>query len=386
MKQINYKSDFDFILALTDREGNAIGFPAFDWQAKFYTQSIVRSYIASCKGGVMNNCSRNGDELHIVADSHGLLAGRLNVELTIELPNESYPDGMQKIIVTEPLDVELINGNNYQAPFKVEIALPLPLAELPVSPIPPVIDNNAVDCSSVVLRRENLIKATKIINGYSYNIAFIIFDSDRDCEISVDYESGSFNIGQYSYLLNICSEIIATSNPDETSTLEYVNKLRKIFPSWSPFIDTALLGTVDDSVMENGYKTLYPSLMTMKTLRNGSDTCINLYITEKVYKEIIELMKALGVGLDNQIWIDDAQLEELKNGLPEIVAVAPYVNIDCYRDELKESIEEIVSTSSVSTLSLEDEPKQNPFQAAREKLLSRFKNLNQTNVQTSTAE
>lgn len=50
MKKINYRSDFDFILRLTDCAGNEMGFPPNDWEARFYTSSNANTFVASCKG------------------------------------------------------------------------------------------------------------------------------------------------------------------------------------------------------------------------------------------------------------------------------------------------------------------------------------------------
>ena len=51
MAKINYKSDFDFILTLRDAQGNDIGFPNFDWEARFWTFSPMHAVAASCRGG-----------------------------------------------------------------------------------------------------------------------------------------------------------------------------------------------------------------------------------------------------------------------------------------------------------------------------------------------
>lgn len=58
--KVNYKSDFDAILRLTDCEGNDLGWPKFDWKAKFYTFSLSNVFTASCIGGVTENCYNDG--------------------------------------------------------------------------------------------------------------------------------------------------------------------------------------------------------------------------------------------------------------------------------------------------------------------------------------
>jgi len=125
MKQINYKSDFDFILRLKDGRGNAIGWPDYDWEARFWTTSKVNEFVVSCKGGVCVNCYNDNGEIHVVADNHKLSAGVLNVEFTAEIPNGVYPDDSERIVIPLPLEIELIRA---AAPcpegFEVEVQLP----------------------------------------------------------------------------------------------------------------------------------------------------------------------------------------------------------------------------------------------------------------------
>lgn len=123
--KINYKSDFDFILQLKDCAGNLIGWPDYDWTAKFYTSQKVNAFVASCKGGECVNCYNDNGQIHIVANDHKLSAGVLNVEFTAEIPSGVYPDDSERIVVPLPLDIELIRA---AAPcpesFEVEVLLP----------------------------------------------------------------------------------------------------------------------------------------------------------------------------------------------------------------------------------------------------------------------
>lgn len=125
MKQINVKSDFDFILRLKDCAGNPIGWPDYDWTAKFYTTSKVNAFVASSKDGVCANCYNDNGQIHVVCNSHHLGPGTLNVEFTAEIPNGIYPDDAERIVVPLPLEIELIRA---AAPcpesFEVEVLLP----------------------------------------------------------------------------------------------------------------------------------------------------------------------------------------------------------------------------------------------------------------------
>jgi len=125
MRKINYKSDFDFILRLRTSTGDEIGWPDYDWTARIWTTLKVNAFVASCIGGVCRNCYNDGGKIHIVANSHGLSAGRLNIEFTAELPNEIYPDASLRNVVPEPLDIELIRAAA-PCPESMEIEMMLP--------------------------------------------------------------------------------------------------------------------------------------------------------------------------------------------------------------------------------------------------------------------
>lgn len=108
--KVNYKSDFDAILRLTDCEGNVLGWPKFDWKAKFYTFSLSNVFTASCIGGVTENCYNDGGGIHVVFDNHKLAIGSLQCEITVDLPDARYPDGYHRVVTPEPLDIELVKG------------------------------------------------------------------------------------------------------------------------------------------------------------------------------------------------------------------------------------------------------------------------------------
>lgn len=109
----NYKSDFDVILRLKTCAGGVeqdVGWPDYDWVAKFYTSSRENVFIASNVGGSATNCFNDNGNIHIVFDNHGLNPGVLKVEFYTELPNNIYPDGSQLVVSPQSLDVELVRG------------------------------------------------------------------------------------------------------------------------------------------------------------------------------------------------------------------------------------------------------------------------------------
>lgn len=110
--RINYKSDFSFLLVLKDCDGQEIGWPACDWQAKFFTPgNKANAYFASSKGGVLTNCYNDSGFIHVVCDNHHLGIGRMNVELTMLQPNDDFPDGNERKSFSAQLNIELVREN-----------------------------------------------------------------------------------------------------------------------------------------------------------------------------------------------------------------------------------------------------------------------------------
>lgn len=136
MRKINYKSDFDFILRLysvmVDADGKEVdgsktelGWPDYDWTARIYTSNKVNAYVASSVGGVLTNCYNDDGRIHIVVDNHRMGLGKIIVEFCAELPREIYPDGYQRNVIPEPLDIELIKGKS-DLPTEMEAEVLLP--------------------------------------------------------------------------------------------------------------------------------------------------------------------------------------------------------------------------------------------------------------------
>lgn len=125
MKKINYKSDFDFILRLTDCAGNEVGFPPYDWEARFYTSNKANMFVASCKGGVCIGCFNDEGQIHVVVNDPHMGLGSLNVELRIALPNDIYPDGTQDEVSPQPLDIMLVAGTG-DCPTTAEVEAIVP--------------------------------------------------------------------------------------------------------------------------------------------------------------------------------------------------------------------------------------------------------------------
>lgn len=110
MTKINYKSDFDFILTLRDAQGNDIGFPNFNWEARFWTFSPICAMTASCHDGECVNCFNDNGKIHIVFNAPTLGCGKLRVELVTHRENDIYPDGERTLYTPDVLDIELVSG------------------------------------------------------------------------------------------------------------------------------------------------------------------------------------------------------------------------------------------------------------------------------------
>lgn len=128
---VNYKSDFDFVLRLTecDKETGepiVVPFPDCDFTALFYTSSKANGYTASRKNGVYTNCFKDGDGIHFVFDNHHLGVGSLQWEPHFELPNSIYPDSVQDLFNRQSLGIELVSEPvdcNWGA-AQIEVAIP----------------------------------------------------------------------------------------------------------------------------------------------------------------------------------------------------------------------------------------------------------------------
>lgn len=113
MREINYRSDFDFVLRLRDCADpeKTVPFPACDWNAVFWTSSKANCYTASYRDGVYTNCLRTEDGgIRFIFDNHRMGLGTLKWEPHFELPNVLYPDGLQDIFSRAGLDIELVDG------------------------------------------------------------------------------------------------------------------------------------------------------------------------------------------------------------------------------------------------------------------------------------
>ncbi len=137
IRRVNAKSDFDFILKLfcgCAKEGGEpqeIGWPEFDWTARFWTWSPANAYSVSCIGGVCTNCFNDNGRIHAVFDNHRLSPGKLHCELSADIPASIYPDGRRREVLPQPVGIELVSGaGDCGCVGETEVELTLPAVYL----------------------------------------------------------------------------------------------------------------------------------------------------------------------------------------------------------------------------------------------------------------
>lgn len=129
-RHINHESDFDFLLPLTDCQGNDLGWPDWDWEVRLWTTSPADSYRVGCRGGVPYGCFNDGGRVHVVVNKHGLRPGVLRAKAVALLPNGIYPDGIQRLVRPGTISIELVRGAG-DCPTATEIELMLPFIKGP---------------------------------------------------------------------------------------------------------------------------------------------------------------------------------------------------------------------------------------------------------------
>lgn len=126
IKKINYESDFSFILNLCDAHNKTFGFPDFDWEVVFYVSGSSETMTASCISGIPTNCKDDEGKLRIIFDNAKIGLGQLKATVTAEIPNETYPDKTQKVVVPTVLGIELVKeATTYVPNIEETIILPV---------------------------------------------------------------------------------------------------------------------------------------------------------------------------------------------------------------------------------------------------------------------
>jgi hypothetical protein len=123
-RQVNYQSDFDVLLHITDIDGKAVGYPTFDFVATF-TTSGGGKYEAGQMAGVKRGVSDQDGDVRVVFNNHMLSPGVLNLKLCVDIPDAIYPDGKKQTVVSVETGIKLISGTGTDSTgLKVDVILP----------------------------------------------------------------------------------------------------------------------------------------------------------------------------------------------------------------------------------------------------------------------
>jgi len=121
----HYRDALKFILRLRDAEDRDIGFPTFDFRARFHCAGSARSFTASYIGGRCVNCHNHDGRLEIICADHGLPPGQLLVDFHADIPDSCFPDGRRPSVRPLPLDIELTIGPS-DLPTAAEVEATVP--------------------------------------------------------------------------------------------------------------------------------------------------------------------------------------------------------------------------------------------------------------------
>lgn len=135
IQEINYKSDFSFILDLKyyDKEGNlcSLGFPEYDFKILLYTNKVQYRYIVSydSKENMYNNCKNVDNKLVILVDNAKFTPGDLYASVSIDLPNDWYDDNKQQLDFNNIFTNIRLSKNTNISIEDIEMQLMLPFTK-----------------------------------------------------------------------------------------------------------------------------------------------------------------------------------------------------------------------------------------------------------------
>ncbi len=110
---INYRSDLDFIVKLTDRDGNILPMIG-DIHVRIWTESEARACVSSRVDGACVNCCEVDGGLRLFHEAHGLAPGQLRLRLSAYVPSELFETGRRRCDVSLELPLELVaEGGTY---------------------------------------------------------------------------------------------------------------------------------------------------------------------------------------------------------------------------------------------------------------------------------
>lgn len=122
-----YLADFELSVDLFDSAQNAVGFPSYDFEVRFWTTSPTNAYTAYHRDGVCRNCTPTEDgQLLVKFDNHRLKCGALSMELTLFIPDASMPDGARRVCRLRRLPIDIV-AYECEVPPEEAVTVTLPL-------------------------------------------------------------------------------------------------------------------------------------------------------------------------------------------------------------------------------------------------------------------
>ncbi len=125
--RVNYRNDFTLTLSIADINSQQLSWADTDFTASFFTATAASPYSASCHNGQYSNCRVLDDgNLQVVFDNHSLRPGALRADITLYLPDDTFPDGTRRVSVQVDCGCMIVQGQGTTDPdVAVEIQAPM---------------------------------------------------------------------------------------------------------------------------------------------------------------------------------------------------------------------------------------------------------------------
>ena len=105
MRYINYKSDFQVIINIKDKEGNIVAPPSVPWEAVFADENCVE-FKCYFDGTNYTHCIVDGNDIVCFIDNPSFTCGKLRCTFYQHIPSAEYCDGV--LDLTQPLQCDIM--------------------------------------------------------------------------------------------------------------------------------------------------------------------------------------------------------------------------------------------------------------------------------------
>ena len=125
---LNNLADLPIEVHFVDDEKEPVAPPSYDFVLEYFTHPDYKIVRASRINGVYSNCSLRDGVLHCSFDNPMLGPGRLYSRKTFFIPDNTFPDRVNKFVVVNELDVDI-------APWPADEESRIPSAIVDQTPI-----------------------------------------------------------------------------------------------------------------------------------------------------------------------------------------------------------------------------------------------------------